>query len=91
VSPIFEQPDEFDVLTREVPMPSAWQAMWAEAEEMLREAHPEGFDVLDIGHTAFDSLPESEKEAALDCLFYTYWSATMADREIRAAREERAS
>lgn len=84
----FEQPDEFDVITREVPMPSAWQAMWTEAEEMLHAAHPEGFDVLDIGRVAFDSLPESEREAALDCLFYNYWAARISD-EAELERYER--
>lgn len=76
----------FDEITSAIPVVSPFEAMWNEAAEMLRETHPEGFDVLDIGRTAFDSLPESEKDGALDCLFYTYWAATMADRETRAAQ-----
>lgn len=80
-------PDEFDLLMTEVPMVSPWEAMFTEAEEMLAEAHPEGFDVLYIGREAFDSLPESEKEEALDVLFYTYWAARMQDREELARHE----
>lgn len=79
-------PDAFDEVTRDVPMVSAWQAMWNEAEEMLIEVRPDGFLVEDIGRAAFDSLPESEKEEALDVLFYTYWSATQADRLARRER-----
>lgn len=74
----------FDEITSSVPIVSPFQTMWNEAEEMLREAHPEGFEVEEIGRVAFGSLPESEKEEALDCLFYTYWTATLADRETRA-------
>lgn len=80
-------PDEFDRLMAQVPMVSPWEAMFTEAEEMLAEAHPEGFDVLDIGREAFDSLPESEKEEALDVLFYAYWSARELDRETLARHE----
>ncbi|RCH70541.1 hypothetical protein DT019_03355 [Streptomyces sp. SDr-06] len=66
-------------------MPSPWQAVWNEAEELLYATRPEGFDVEEIGRVAFDCLPESEKEEALDALFYTYWAAAQADRETRAA------
>jgi len=78
---------EFDRITSGVPAVSPWMAMWCEAEEMLRAAHPEGFEVEEIGRIAFDSLPESEKAEALDCLFYTFWAATLADREARARHE----
>jgi hypothetical protein len=78
---------EFDRLTSSIPVVSPFQAMWNEAEEMLRETHPEGFEVEEIGRIAFDSLPEDEKAEALDCLFYTFWAATMADRETRARYE----
>ncbi|MBA2951648.1 hypothetical protein H1D24_39315 [Streptomyces sp. PSKA28] len=71
-------------------MLSAFQVMWNAAEEMLRETHPEGFDVLDIGRVAFDSLPEAEKDGALDALFYTWWEAVEADRAARAAHEQAA-
>lgn len=77
-------PDEFDRIMCGVPMASAWEAMFAEAEETLQAARPEGVDVLDIGRAAFDSLPESEKEAALDVLFYTYWAARQDDLAARA-------
>lgn len=81
--------DEFDRITRDVPMVSPWQAMFAEAEEMLRETRPEGFEVEDIGRVAFDSLPEHELEGALDVLFYTYWAALQSDLEARAAGGDR--
>jgi phage terminase large subunit GpA-like protein len=74
----------FDQITSSVPIVSPFEAMWNAAEEMLRETHPEGFEVEEIGRVAFGSLPEGEKEEALDCLFYTYWTATLADREARA-------
>ena len=76
--------NDFDRIMRGVPVISAWQAMFAEAEEMLREVRPDGFEVEDIGRIAFDSLPASEKDAALDVLFYTYWAATQSDLEARA-------
>ena len=79
--------DEFDRITSRVPYISAWDAMFSEAEEMLRETRPEGFDVHDIGRAAFDSLPEEEKEAALDVLFYTFWAARQDDLEARARYE----
>ena len=63
---------------------SAFQALWNEARELLTAAYPHGFDVLDIGRTAFDCLPESEKPAALDALFYAYWEAEQ-DRKTRTA------
>ena len=81
--------DEFDRITASVPMVSVWEAMFSEAEEMLRQSCPDGFDVLDIGRAAMDSLPESEKEAALDVLFYTYWAARQSDLEARARKEAR--
>ncbi|MFB6675551.1 hypothetical protein ACFCWG_24635 [Streptomyces sp. NPDC056390] len=80
--------DEFDRITSGVPVLSPWQAVWNQAEEILRQVCPEGFTPEDIGRAALDLLPEPEKAAALDALFYTYWSATMADRETRAAREQ---
>lgn len=76
----------FDEITSGVPVVSPFEAMWNEAEEMLRETHPDGFEVEEIGRVAFGSLPDGEKEEALDCLFYTYWAATMADRETRATQ-----
>lgn len=77
----------FDEITSSVPIVSPFQTMWDAAEEMLREAHPEGFEVEEIGRVAFGSLPESEQDEALDCLYYTYWTATLADRETRAMQD----
>ncbi|MEU1778163.1 hypothetical protein ABZ545_01595 [Streptomyces abikoensis] len=76
--------DEFDRITCDVPMVSPWSTTFDEAEERLRQTRPEGFDVEDIGRMAFDSLPEHERAAALDILFYTYWAARESDRETRA-------
>ncbi|GAA3032783.1 hypothetical protein FHS39_002514 [Streptomyces olivoverticillatus] len=87
VPEIPDVPDEFDRITCGVPMVSAWQAMFAEAEEMLRATRPEGFDVEEIGRTAFHCLPERERDAALDVLFYTYWAALQSDRETLAQHE----
>ncbi|MFE6127474.1 hypothetical protein ACFQ6Q_04240 [Streptomyces sp. NPDC056437] len=90
MSTSWQNPDpvtDFDRIMCGVPAMSAWEAMFTEVEEMLREVKPEGFIVEDIGRAAFDSLPESEKEAALDVLFYTYWAARESDRETRARHE----
>jgi hypothetical protein len=76
----------FDRITSGVPVVSPWQALWNWAEETLATSCFDGFHVEDIGRLAFDSLPEGELDAALDGLFYTYWAATMADRETRAAQ-----
>lgn len=84
IDPEFDTPDEFDLLMRDVPMVSPWETAFAEAEETLRVISPEGFTAEDIGRVALDMLPEFEKEAALDVLFYTYWAARMQDRETRA-------
>lgn len=80
----------FEQITCRLPQLSAFQAAWNEAEELLTATYPEGFDVLEIGRIAFDCLPEAEKPAALDALFYAWWSSLMADRERRAAFEEQA-
>lgn len=80
----------FEQITSKLPHLSPFQAQWNEAEELLAEAHPEGYDVLDIGRIAWDCLPEEEKPAALDALFYCWWSALQSDREQRAAFEEQA-
>jgi hypothetical protein len=76
-----------DEITAKLPQLPAFQAVWNEAEEMLRAAHPEGFEVEEIGRIAFDCLPEEEKPAALDALFYCWWTALQSDRERRAAYE----
>lgn len=78
----------FDRITSQLPQLSAFQVLWIEAEELLRETHPEGFDVLDIGRIAFDCLPEHERGEALDALFYCWWSALQSDREARARHEQ---
>lgn len=83
--------DEFDQITSGVTRVSPFQALWNEAEELLIETRPEGFFAEDIGRIAFDTLPEVEKAGALEELFYTFWSATMADRETRATQTGGAS
>ena len=80
----------FERITRHLPHLSPFQAQWNEAEELLAAEHPEGYDVLDIGRIAWDCLPEEEKPAALDALFYCWWSALQSDREQRAAFETQA-
>ena len=85
-----QNPDTFDQIMCGVPATSAWEALFTEAEEMLQEERPEGYDVLDIGHAAWDcldDLPASEKAAALDVLFYTYWAARQDDLAARARYE----
>lgn len=85
-NPEHDQLDEFDRITATVPMLSAFRALWNEAEEFLQAAHPGGFEPAEIGRIAFDSLPESERETALDELFYAYWETVVAYREARAAQ-----
>ncbi|MFP3986955.1 hypothetical protein U9R90_05510 [Streptomyces sp. E11-3] len=89
------EPDEFDLMTTQVPMVSPLQTMFAWAAEHLQATRPDGVDVTDIGRLAYDSLPAEEREQASNELFYTYWEATLADEEalvhsedLRAQRQE---
>lgn len=79
-----QNPDTFDQITCGVPVISAWESMFTLAEETLAESRLGGFEVEEIGRTAFDSLPEAEKAEALDVLFYTYWAARQDDLAARA-------
>ncbi|MFJ3812222.1 hypothetical protein ACIPWE_38405 [Streptomyces sp. NPDC090073] len=74
----------FELLLRssDVRLPSAWQAAWEEAENTLRALFPEGYDVLEVGRLAFDSLHDDLKPAAMDALFYGWWEAEQ-DRKAR--------
>jgi hypothetical protein len=78
---------QFELLLRasDVRLPSAWQAAWAEAEDIMRIEHPEGYDVTDVGRLAYDSLHDDLKPAARDALFYGWWEAEQ-DRKAAAAR-----
>jgi hypothetical protein len=78
--------DDFDRIAATVPMLSAFRVLWNWAEELLQDSHPEGFKPEEIGRTAFDCLPDAEREAAMDELFYTFWVVTVEDRERRAAQ-----
>lgn len=82
---------EFDRITSGVPMLTPFRTLWNEAEELLLATRPEGFEVEEMGRLAFEELPDAEKAAALDELFYTYWAATMADRETRGAIQDGAA
>ncbi|MCY0962455.1 hypothetical protein [Streptomyces sp. H27-H5] len=86
--PGFDTPDEFDLIMREVAPLTAFAALFDEAEELLAATRPGGFDIEEIGRLAFEELPESEKAAALDELFYTYWSARELERDARPWRRE---
>lgn len=79
---------EFESLLRanDVRPPSVWQVMWEGAEETLAAAHPEGYDLLDVGRLAFDSLHDDLKPEALDALIYGWWEAEQ-DRKARAAKD----
>ncbi len=80
-------PDEFDQIMCGVTPTSAWEAMFTEAEETLAASRLGSFAVEEIGRTAWDcmqSLPEEERQAALDVLFYTYWAARQDDLAARA-------
>ncbi|QEV72981.1 hypothetical protein CP983_06100 [Streptomyces chartreusis] len=68
-------------------MVSAFRALWNEAEELLIATHPDGFEAEQIGRLAFEELPASEKAAALDELFYVYWTGVLADREAHAVQD----
>lgn len=78
---------EFDVITQDVVPLSPWQSMFDAAEEHLTATCLNGFDVEEIGRTAWSWLPELEREWALDILFYTYWSAQVNDAEEQARYE----
>ncbi|MFI8499399.1 hypothetical protein ACIGFK_13020 [Streptomyces sp. NPDC085524] len=85
--PWFDTPDEFDLLMTEVPVLTPFATMFAEAEEILAESCLEGFTPENAGRMALDMLPEDEREAALDQLLYTWWSARENDREALARHQ----
>ena len=87
--PAFDAPDEFDVLMsqNQVGYTTPFQTLFDDAEEELLAAWPGGFEVEKIGRLAFEKLPEAEKAAALDELFYTYWSAREQDRQALARHQ----
>ncbi|WP_412078972.1 hypothetical protein ACLF6K_37145 [Streptomyces xanthophaeus] len=85
--PEFDTPDEFDLLMAEskIPVLTPFAAMFNDAEEALATTvRLERFTPEEIGREAFDCLPEDEREAALDELFYTYWAAREQDRKTLA-------
>jgi hypothetical protein len=87
--PEFDPPSDFDVLLSQNAMPhiTAFQSLFDAAEEELLATWPQGFEPEKIGRLAFERLPEGEKAAALDELFYSYWSGLMNDREALARYE----
>lgn len=80
-------PTTFDEITATIPRPSAWEIMFDAAEEELRATRPEGFETEEIGRNAWGNLPESERPAALDVLFYTFWAAVQSDADEMARYE----
>jgi hypothetical protein len=78
----------FAEIVAEIAQPSLWKASFEAAEDFLQETRPDGFEIEEIGRTAWDMLPEGDQPAAKDELFYTYWSAQQNDRE-ELARYER--
>lgn len=81
----------FESLLRasDVRLPQLWQTAWEEAEQTLAALFPEGYDLLEVGRLAFDSLHDDLKGEALDALVYGWWEAEQ-DRKARAARFEAA-
>ncbi|MEC4016008.1 hypothetical protein [Streptomyces sp. H27-D2] len=79
----------FEEIVSGNPRVSVWQALFGDAEDMLLASRPEGYEVEDIGRSAFNWLPESEREEALDCLYYTYWASVQndADEQVRFEQE----
>lgn len=75
-------------ITAGTPNLTAWDVMFAAAEELLQTTVLDGITPEDIGRMAWDLLPDPEQAEALDQLFYTYWSARQNDRE-ELARYER--
>ena len=80
----------FEQITAKLPHLTPFQTLWNEAEDYLADEYPEGYDVLQIGRLVWEDIPEAEKPAALDALFYCWWTALQSDREQRAAFEEQA-
>lgn len=79
----------FESLLRasDVRLPELWQTAWEEAEQTLQAVFPEGYDLLEVGRLAFESLHDDLKPAALDVLVYGWWEAEQ-DRQARAAAFE---
>jgi len=64
-----------------------WRIEFEKAEAELRESGDLS-GIEPIGRLAWSRLPEAEKPAALDCLFYTYWAAAAAESDERERREQ---
>ncbi|MEU1787033.1 hypothetical protein ABZ553_14405 [Streptomyces sparsogenes] len=90
MSTFFQNPEPdtiFEQLTSGLRRVSPLAAMFDAAEDTLLVDRPEGFTPEDIGRLAWESLPEGERDEAMDQLFYTYWSARENDREEMARYE----
>ena len=90
MSTFFQNPEPdtiFEQLTSGLRRVSPFAAMFDAAEDTLLVDRPEGFTPEDIGRLAWQSLPEAERDEAMDQLFYTYWSARENDREEMARYE----
>ncbi|OMI34473.1 hypothetical protein [Streptomyces sparsogenes] len=90
MSTFFQNPEPdtiFEQITSGLRRVSPFTAMFDAAEDTLLVDRPEGFTPEDIGRLAYESLPEAERDEAMDQLFYTYWSARENDREEMARYE----
>ncbi|GGV46250.1 hypothetical protein [Streptomyces spectabilis] len=79
----------FEEIVAEVDVKPLWSRLFDEAEQELLADRPEDFDIEDIGRAAWARLAsDGERDAALDALFYAYWSVVMAEQEELARHEK---
>ncbi|MER7788605.1 hypothetical protein [Streptomyces sp. NPDC097640] len=81
-------PDTFDQLTVDLPRVAPFRAMFLEALETLLRDRPRGFSAADIGWLAWQSLPESLHDEAMERFFYREW-LELENKDKAMARFER--
>lgn len=83
-------PDTFNEITSDLPRMAPFRAMFIEALDTLLRDRPAGFSVADIGWLAWESLPESLHNEAMERFFYREWrSLETKDKDKAMARFER--
>lgn len=81
-------PDTFDEITVDLPRTAPFRAMFLEALETLLRDRPRGFSAADIGWLAWQSLPESLHDEAMERFFYREW-LELENKDKAMARFER--
>jgi hypothetical protein len=84
-------PDTFNAMTSDLPRTAPFKAMFLEALETLLTDRPEGFSVADVGWLAWESLPESLLNEAMERFFHREWLELESDNPALARFEREQS